>query len=194
MQPMITPTHQLRENVFKRRLQDGARQPGLWLTLESPTATEILAGAGYDWLLLDMEHTTVDPSQVADHIRAASGGTAELAVRIPYNEPVMVKRLLDAGIRTLMFPYVQSAAEARAAVAATRYPPDGIRGVSGNMRANSYARVRNYGEVYRTQQCVIVQLESPKAIAAIEEIAAIEGVDALFIGPNDLAAQHGPFR
>ena len=74
-------------------------------------------------------------------------------MRIPYNEPVMVKRLLDAGIRTLMFPYVQSAAEARAAVSATLYPPDGIRGVSGNMRANSYARIRNYAEAYRTQQC-----------------------------------------
>ncbi|MEO8740558.1 MAG: aldolase/citrate lyase family protein [Casimicrobiaceae bacterium] len=189
----MTTGRKLRENVFKRRLGDGSRQPGLWLTLESPTATEILAGAGYDWLLLDMEHTTVDPSQVAEHIRAACGGTAELAVRIPWNEPIMVKRLLDAGVRTLMFPNVQSAAEAQAAVAATRYPPHGIRGVSGNMRANSYARVKNYGETYRQEQCLIVQLESPKAIAAIEEIAAIDGIDALFIGPNDLAASMGLF-
>src|SRR5450432_2368161 len=90
-----------------------------------------------------------------------------------------------------MFPNVQSAAEARAAVAATRYPPHGIRGVSGNMRANSYARVKDYGENYQQEQCVIVQLESPKAIAAIEEIAAIDGIDALFIGPNDLAASMG---
>ena len=187
----MTPVHKLRENRFKRRLRDGSKQPGLWLTLESPTATEILAGAGYDWLLLDMEHATVDPSQIAEHVRAASGGSAELAVRIPCNEPIMVKRLLDAGIRTLMFPYVQSAAEARAAVAATLYPPHGIRGVSGNMRANSYARVRDYAENYRTEQCVIVQLESPKAIGAIEDIAAVEGVDALFIGPNDLAANMG---
>lgn len=189
----MTPAHRLRENLFKRGLHEGSKQPGLWLTLESPTATEILAGAGYDWLLLDMEHTTVDPSQIAEHIRAASGGTAELAVRIPCNEPIMVKRLLDAGIRTLMFPYVQSAAEARAAVAATRYPPHGIRGVSGNMRANGYARIQDYGMNYHQEQCVIVQLESPKAIAAIEEIAAVEGVDALFIGPNDLAANMGLF-
>ena len=189
----MTAVNRLRENVFKRRLKDGSRQPGLWLTLESPTATEILAGAGYDWLLLDMEHTTVDPSQVADHIRAARGGTAELAVRIPWNEPIMVKRLLDAGVQTLMFPNVQSATEARAAVAATRYPPHGIRGVSGNMRANSYARVKDYGATYQQEQCVIVQLESPKAIAAIEEIAAVDGVDALFIGPNDLAASMGLF-
>ena len=189
----MMPVHKLRENEFKRRLGSGAKQAGIWLTLESPNATEILAGAGYDWLLLDMEHTTLDPSQVAVHLRAASGGTAELAVRIPWNEPIMVKRLLDAGVRTLMFPSVQSAAEARAAVAATRYPPQGIRGVSGNMRANSFARIKDYAETYAQQQCVIVQLESPKAIAAIEEIGAVDGVDALFIGPNDLAATMGLF-
>jgi 4-hydroxy-2-oxoheptanedioate aldolase len=187
----MTPVHKLRENVFKRRLKEGARQPGLWLTLESPNVTEVLAGAGYDWLLLDMEHTTLDASQVADHLRAATGGTAELAVRIPWNEPVMVKRLLDAGVRTLMFPAVQSVAEAKAAVAATRYPPHGMRGVSGNMRANSFARIKDYPETYQQQQCIIVQLESPKAIAAIEEIGAVDGVDAMFIGPNDLAASMG---
>jgi 4-hydroxy-2-oxoheptanedioate aldolase len=189
----MMPILKLRKNQFKQRLNGGAKQAGLWLTLESSNATEVLAGAGYDWLLLDMEHTTVDPSQIAGHVRAASGGTAELAVRIPWNEPIMVKRLLDAGVRTLMFPCVQSAAEAEAAVAATRYPPHGIRGVSGNMRANSFARVKDYAETYQQEQCVIVQLESPKAIAAIEQIGAVEGVDALFIGPNDLAATMGRF-
>lgn len=189
----MAPVCKLSENLFKRRLGSGAKQPGLWLTLESPNATEILAGAGYDWMLLDMEHTTVDPSQVSAHLRAAAGGTAELAVRVPWNEPVLVKRLLDVGVRTLMFPFVQSAAEAQAAVASTRYPPHGIRGVSGTMRANSYARVKDYAQTYRQEQCVIVQLESPRAIAAIEEIAAVDGVDALFIGPNDLAAAMGLF-
>jgi 4-hydroxy-2-oxoheptanedioate aldolase len=189
----MMPLQTLTPNLFKRGLTEGKKQPGLWLTLESPTATEIVAGSGYDWLLLDMEHTTVDPSQIADHIRAAKGGTAELAVRIPYNEPVMVKRLLDAGIRTLMFPFVQSAAGARAAVAATRYPPHGVRGVSGNMRASHFSRVKNYGETYHTEQCVIVQLESPEALAAIEEIGDVPGVDAMFIGPNDLAANMGLF-
>ena len=140
-----------------------------------------------------MEHTTVDPSQIAAHVRAAHGGTAELVVRIPWNEPIMVKRLLDAGVRSLMFPCVQSAAEAQAAVAATRYPPHGIRGVSGNMRANSFARVKDYAETYEEEQCVIVQLESPRAIAAIEAIGAVVGVDAMFIGPNDLAATMGFF-
>jgi 4-hydroxy-2-oxoheptanedioate aldolase len=189
----MMPVHTLRENAFKHRLGEGAKQAGLWLTLESPNATEVLAGAGYDWLLLDMEHTTVDPSQIAGHVRASCGGSAELVVRIPWNEPIMVKRLLDAGVRSMMFPCVQSAAEAQAAVAATRYPPHGIRGVSGNMRANSFARVRNYAETYQREQCVIVQLESLKAIAAIEEIGAVDGVDAMFIGPNDLAATMGLF-
>ena len=189
----MMPLQKLPVNLFKRGLKEAKKQPGLWLTLESPTATEILSGSGYDWLLLDMEHTTVDPSQIADHIRAAKGGTAELAVRIPYNEPIMVKRLLDAGIRTMMFPFVQSADEARAAVAATRYPPHGIRGVSGNMRASGFSRIQDYGETYRAEQCIIVQLESPKALAAIEDIGAVGGVDALFIGPNDLAANMGLF-
>lgn len=100
-------------NQFKARLMQGKRQPGLWLTLESD-----VAGSGYDWLLLDMEHTSLDVSQVADHIRAARGGTAELVVRIPWNEPIVMKRLLDSGVRSFMIPFVQSATEARAAVAA----------------------------------------------------------------------------
>lgn len=106
-------------NEFKRALARNQRQVGLWLTLESPNVTEVVAGAGFDWLLLDMEHTCVDPSQVVDHLRAAQGGTAEVVVRIPWNDPVMLKRLLDAGVRSLMIPFVQTAAEARAAVATT---------------------------------------------------------------------------
>lgn len=183
----------LQPNLFKRGLVEGKRQPGLWLTLESPTATEILAGSGYAWLLLDMEHTPVDPSQVSHHLRAAKGGTAEVVVRIPWNEPIMMKRLLDAGVRSFMIPFVQNAEEARAAVAATRYPPHGIRGVSGNMRGNNYARIKDYGERYHEEQCIIVQIETPAAAAAIPEIGAVEGVDGIFVGPNDLAANMGLF-
>jgi 4-hydroxy-2-oxoheptanedioate aldolase len=183
----------LQPNLFKRGLADGKRQPGLWLTLESTSATEIVAGAGYSWLLLDMEHTPVDASQVVEHLRAARGGTAEVVVRIPWNEPIMMKRLLDAGVRSFMVPFVQSAEEARAAVAATRYPPHGIRGVSGNMRGNNYARIKDYAERYHEEQCIIVQIESPAAAAAIPEIGKIEGVDGIFVGPNDFAANMGLF-
>jgi len=183
----------LRPNEFKRALASNKRQVGLWLTLESPNVTEVVAGAGFDWLLLDMEHTCVDLSQVVAHLRAAQGGTAEVVVRIPSNDPVMLKRLLDAGVRSLMIPFVQSATEARAAVSATRYPPHGIRGVSGNMRANNFSRITEYGQRYADEQCIVVQIESPTAVAAIEEIAAVDGVDGIFVGPNDLAANMGFF-
>jgi 4-hydroxy-2-oxoheptanedioate aldolase len=190
---MATPIPSVRPNFFKQGLKARKKQPGLWLTLESPNVTEILAGAGYDWLLLDMEHTSLDPSQVADHIRAAQGGTAELMVRIPWNESVMFKRLLDTGVRTFMVPFVQSADEARRAVAATRYPPQGIRGVSGTSRATGFGRIKEYGQRYQEAQCIVVQIESPKAVSAIAEIGAVEGVDGIFVGPNDLAANLGLF-
>jgi 4-hydroxy-2-oxoheptanedioate aldolase len=190
---MLAATPHARPNHFKSGLKARKKQPGLWLTLESPNVTEILAGAGYDWLLLDMEHTSLDPSQVADHIRAVQGGTAELMVRVPWNEPIMFKRLLDAGVRSFMVPFVQSAEEARRAVAATRYPPHGIRGVSGTSRATGFGRIKDYGQRYQEAQCIVVQIESPKALAAIAEIGAVDGVDGIFVGPNDLAANMGFF-
>jgi 4-hydroxy-2-oxoheptanedioate aldolase len=183
----------LPSNPFKAALAQGKRQPGLWLTLESVNATEVVAGSGYDWLLLDMEHTGLDLSQIADHIRAVRGGTAELVVRIPWNDPIVIKKLLDSGVRSFMIPFVQSAAEARAAVAATRYPPHGIRGVSGNMRANNFARYTDYATRYHEEQCIIVQIESPTAVEAIGEIGNVDGVDGIFVGPNDLAANMGLF-
>ncbi len=189
--PAASPT--LPPNLFKRGLAEGKKQPGLWLTMETSSSTEIVANSGYDWLLLDTEHTCVDLSQLGGHLLAARGGTAELMVRVPWNDSVIVKRMLDAGVRTIMFPFVQSAEEARRAVAATRYPPHGIRGVSGNMRANNYARIKDYGQRYHEEQCVVVQIESPKAIAAIPEIGAIDGIDGIFVGPNDLAANMGLF-
>jgi 4-hydroxy-2-oxoheptanedioate aldolase len=181
---------QLTPNTFKRALAAGERQIGLWLNLQSPTATEIVAAVGYHWLLLDMEHVCVEASDVIDHLRAAKGGTAEVVVRLPINEPVLIKRLLDAGVRSFMFPVVNSAEEARRAVAATRYPPHGVRGVGGG-RATAYGQIPSYLERYHEEQCVIVQIETPAAVAAIAEIAAVDGVDGLFIGPNDLAAGMG---
>jgi 4-hydroxy-2-oxoheptanedioate aldolase len=178
-------------NVFKRALAAGKPQLGLWLTLDSLSSTEIVAGSGYDWLLLDMEHTCVDSAQVVQHLRAAVGGTAEVVVRIPSADAILLKRLLDAGVRSIMVPHVDSAEEAREAVAATRYPPRGIRGVGGNMRANLYNRNASYFEHYQDDLCVIVQLESQLAFDSITDIAAVDGIDGLFIGPNDLAASLG---
>jgi 4-hydroxy-2-oxoheptanedioate aldolase len=178
-------------NAFKRGLAAGRPQVGLWLGLDSPNATEIVAGSGFDWLLLDLEHSTIGVSTVVDHLRAASGGTAELMVRIPWNEPVILKRLLDAGVRSFMIPFVQSAEEAAQAVAATRYPPHGIRGVAGNTRASNYSRIADYARRCHEELCVVVQIEHPTGLAAVEAIAAIDGVDGLFIGPNDLASNMG---
>ena len=126
----------LTPNLFKRNLAQGKKQLGLWLALDSPFATEILAGSGADWLLLDLEHSCIDLGQVVHHLRAAKGGTAEMLVRVPWNDAVLFKRLLDVGVRSFMVPMVQSAQEARAVVAATRYPPQGIRGAAGNTRAS----------------------------------------------------------
>ena len=178
-------------NSFKRGLKAGTPQIGLWMSLASPVATEIVAGAGFDWMLLDMEHSPNDVPEIAQHLRAAVGGTAEPVVRPPWNEPVGVKRLLDLGVRSFLFPFVQSAEEAKRAVAATRYPPKGIRGVATATRANRYGRVSDYMKRAEDEICVLVQVETQKAMAEIEAIAAVEGVDGVFIGPSDLAAAMG---
>jgi 4-hydroxy-2-oxoheptanedioate aldolase len=181
----------LPHNKFKRAIAAGEPQIGLWLSLVSPASTEVAAGAGFDWIIIDMEHSANDLPEVLQHLRAAEGGTAEPVVRIPWNDPVIVKRLLDAGARTLLFPFIQSAEEATLAVAATRYPPRGIRGVAGVTRANRYGRVPSYFARAETEICVLVQLETRKAAAAVDEIAAIDGIDGLFVGPADLSADFG---
>jgi 2-keto-3-deoxy-L-rhamnonate aldolase RhmA len=181
----------LPQNKFKRALAEKKTQIGLWMTLCSPIATEVVAGAGFDWFLLDMEHSANDLPQIVDQLRAAEGGTAEPVVRVPWNEPVAVKRVLDQGARSLLFPFVQSGEEARRAVQSTRYPPKGIRGVAGVSRATRYGRIPDYFGRADSELCVLVQVETRKAVAAIEEIAAVEGVDGIFIGPADLSADYG---
>ncbi len=183
--------HEMPQNRFKRALAAGDRQIGLWLSLASPAATEVAAGAGFDWLLIDMEHAPNELPDVAHHLRAAAGGTAEPVVRVPWNDPVVVKRLLDIGAKSLLFPFVQSAEEARRAVSATRYLPQGIRGFAGTTRANRYGRVPDYAKGAAEEICVLVQCETRKAVADIAAIAAVDGIDGIFIGPADLAADMG---
>jgi 4-hydroxy-2-oxoheptanedioate aldolase len=172
-------------------LAQNRKLPGFWLTTASPTVTEIAAGAGFDWLLIDMEHTANELPDVIDHLRAANGGTAEPIVRVPWNEPVLVKRLLDSGVRSLLFPYVQNVEEAIAAVRATRYPPHGVRGHSGSNRATAYGRRKDYMAGHVADLCVIIQAETADAIGRIEDMARVDGVDAVFIGPGDLSADMG---
>lgn len=178
-------------NQFKRALAARKRQVGCFLSMGSPTATEIVAGAGFDWLLIDMEHAVNELPDILHHLRAARGGTAEPAVRVPWNEPILVKRVLDAGVRTLLFPYIENAKEASDAVASTRYHPAGIRGFAGGTRATAYGRDKGYAQSVPDEVCVLVQVETPSAVAAIGDIAKVEGVDGIFIGPNDLATNLG---
>jgi 4-hydroxy-2-oxoheptanedioate aldolase len=179
-------------NTFKQRLAERTQQLGYWLALNSPAATEIAAGGGFDWVLLDMEHSLVGIESVERHLLAARhGGDAEFMVRVPGLDAILVKRLLDCGVRSLLFPFVQTVEEARLAVAATRYPPAGIRGTAGNHRANRYSRDADYFATAHEDICVVIQIESPKAVAAIPGFGAIEGLDGMFIGPNDLSASMG---
>ena len=178
-------------NRLKRALRDGQAQIGLWSTLTSPVATEVVAGSGFDWVLLDTEHAPNDVTSVLRQLQAMQGSAASAVVRPYWNDTVLFKRLLDIGVQSLLVPFVQTADEARQAVAATRYPPEGIRGVATTIRANRYGRAKDYLHRAQDEICVIVQVETPQAIANVEAIAAVDGVDGLFIGPSDLAASMG---
>jgi 4-hydroxy-2-oxoheptanedioate aldolase len=178
-------------NLFKRALAAGRVQVGVWSSLSSPVAAEIVAGSGFDWVLLDTEHSPTELATVLQQLQAVQGTATSAVVRPAWNDPVMFKRLLDIGVQSLLVPFVQNADEARRAVAATRYPPQGIRGVATTTRATRYGRVNDYLTRAQDEICVIVQIETRPALAALEAIAAVDGVDGLFIGPGDLAADMG---
>jgi 4-hydroxy-2-oxoheptanedioate aldolase len=181
----------LPRNAFKQALSRCERQVGLWSGLASPIVAEIIAGAGFDWIVIDGEHGPNDIDSLLPQLQAMRGGTAEPVFRVPWNDAVIVKRALDVGARSLLIPFIQNAVEARRAVEASRYPPLGIRGVSVAPRANDYGRIKGYHRNAHLDICVLVQLESKAALAEIEAIAAVDGVDGLFIGPSDLAADFG---
>ena len=178
-------------NAFKQALSRFDRQVGLWCSMASPISAEILAGAGFDWIVIDGEHAPNDITTLLPQLQAMRGGTAEPVFRVPWNEPVIIKRALDVGARSLLIPFVQNADEARKAVAATRYPPLGIRGVAVAPRANDYGRIQGYHRNAHLDTCVLLQLETKIALKEIEAVAAVEGVDGIFIGPSDLAAAFG---
>jgi len=178
-------------NAFKQALSRCERQVGLWCSMASPISAEVLAGAGFDWIVVDGEHAPNDITTLLPQLQAMRGGTAEPVFRVPWNEPVIIKRALDVGARSLLIPFVQNADEARKAVAAARYPPLGIRGVAVVPRANDYGRVQGYHRNAHLDTCVLVQLETGIALKEIEAVADVEGVDGIFIGPSDLAAAFG---
>jgi 4-hydroxy-2-oxoheptanedioate aldolase len=182
---------ELPQNPFKRAIKAGRLQIGLWSSLSSHVTVEVIAGSGFDWLLLDTEHSPNELPMVHAQLQAMAGGTAHPVVQPPWNDTVVIKRFLDIGVQSFLVPYVQDEAEARAAVAATRYPLRGVRGVATASRASRFGRVKNYFARAEEELCVIVQLESRKALGNLEAIAAVDGVDGLFIGPSDLSADLG---
>lgn len=183
----------VRSNRLKERLRRGEPSLGCWLHLASPIAAEIVAQAGYDAIVIDHEHGPGDLMNGLVQMQAASGTPATALVRVPWNDPVYIKRALDIGAEGIVVPSVRNAAEARAAVAACRYPPEGVRGFANQVtRSAEYgARIDDYLAGLPGNLLVVCQIESPEAVKNIPEIAAVEGVDMLFIGPSDLAAAAG---
>ena len=182
---------EFQKNAFKAALAAGQLQIGLWSSLCSNIAADILSDSGFDWILLDTEHSPNEIPDLVSQLQAVQRGTATPIIRPAWNDAVLAKRALDIGVQTLLFPYVQNVEEAKRAVASTRYPPQGIRGVSVAARASRYGRVPGYLTKANDEICVLVQVETRTALEQLEAIAKVEGVDGIFIGPSDLAAGLG---
>jgi 4-hydroxy-2-oxoheptanedioate aldolase len=182
---------ELQPNRFKRAIAQGERQIGLWSTLCSPIAAEALAYSGFDWLLLDTEHSPNEVPMIMNQLQAMAASATIPIVRPAWNDPVLFKRLLDIGTWNFLVPFVQNAEEASQAVASTRYPPAGIRGVSVSQRANRYGRITDYFQKANDEICVLVQVETSTAVGMVDQIAGVDGVDGVFVGPSDLAAGIG---
>jgi len=179
-------------NHFKQALLRKEPQIGLWLALASPYAAEICAGAGFDWLLLDGEHAPNDVPLLMSQLQALSVASGHAVVRAPMDAPWLIKQLLDIGAQTLLIPMVENAEQAQALVKAVRYPPQGIRGVGAALaRASAFNRIADYLTSANEQICLLVQIESRAGLDQLDAIAATEGVDGVFIGPADLAADMG---
>src|SRR5579872_5969723 len=178
-------------NSFKQALKSGRLQIGFWHSLSSHIAVEILADSGFDWILIDTEHAPNELPMVHTQLMAACGGTAHAVVRPAWNDPVIIKRLLDIGAQSLLIPYVETEEEARRAVMSVRYPPDGFRGVAGLTRASRYGRIKGYHAAANAEICLLVQVETKRGLENLESIAAVEGVDGVFVGPGDLSAALG---
>ena len=180
-------------NRFRQALRAGERLIGCWASLASPISTEVLGYSGFDWLLIDGEHAPNTLDSIMLQLMALKDSPSAAVVRPEHVDAVLIKRLLDLGVYNFLMPFVQSEAEAAAAVAATRYPPRGIRGVAVAQRGNRYGHVPAYFEQIDDNISVLVQIESRSAVDAAAAIARVDGVDALFIGPSDLSASLGHF-
>jgi 4-hydroxy-2-oxoheptanedioate aldolase len=181
----------LPKNAFKAAIKAGKPQIGLWCSIPSNYTAEVLAGAGFDWLLLDTEHTPVDIETVVTQLQAVAPYPTTAVVRVPSNDKTTIKRYLDTGAQALLIPMVDTVEDAKAAVSYTRFPESGFRGVAGATRATRFGRVQNYHRRAHEEICTLIQVESREALTHIEAMAAIDGIDGIFIGPADLHASLG---
>lgn len=179
------------ENRFKRAIAAARPQNGIWTSLCSNIVADLVSTVGFDWALIDMEHAPNEIATVLGQLQAYAGTETQAVVRPPWNEPVIIKRLLDLGAPSLLLPMVQSAEEAEAAVRACRYPPRGIRGVSMSQRANRYGAVADYHQRAEGEICLLVQVETRAALEQAGKIAAVDGIDGVFFGPADISADLG---
>lgn len=178
-------------NRFRQRLLSGETLIGSWCSLANPITTEVLGLAGFDWLVLDGEHAPNDITTFVPQLMALKGSPSAAVVRPPCNEPVIIKRLLDIGFYNFLIPFVESEEEAALAVASTRYPPAGIRGVSVSHRSNMYGTLPDYNLDINSNVSVLVQIESQLGVDNLDSIIGVEGVDGIFVGPGDLSAALG---
>jgi 4-hydroxy-2-oxoheptanedioate aldolase len=177
-------------NEFKRRLSEPGVQYGMWISLADPVAAEISAGAGFDWLLIDAEHSPNDLRTLLVQLQAVNAYPVSAVIRPPRADAVIIKQYLDLGVQTILVPMIETAEQAEEMVRSVRYPPHGIRGVSTS-RAARWGRVDNYYGHANDQMCVLVQVETIEGVKNLMDIARVDGVDGVFIGPSDLGAALG---
>jgi len=177
-------------NQFKRRLADDGVQYGMWVSLADPVAAEISAGAGFDWLMIDAEHSPNDLRTLLMQLQAVTGYDVSPVIRPPRGDTVLIKQYLDIGAQTILVPMVETAEQASELVQAMRYPPHGVRGVA-TARASRWGRVDNYWKHANGETCLLVQIETIRGVSNLMDIAAVDGVDGVFIGPSDLGAALG---
>lgn len=181
----------MRENKLKRRLKAGEATAGSWLSVAHPTVAEVMGLGGFDWLAVDMEHGIVGLEAAQTLIQVLAATPAASVVRVPWNEPVVVKQVLETGPVGIMFPQVNTTDQAEAAMRSVKYPPEGIRGIGCQRAAGFGAWFEDYLQHANQEQLVIMQIEHIQAIENIEGILAVEGLDVVFLGANDLSASMG---
>ena len=177
-------------NQFKRRLVEPGVQYGMWISLADPVAAEISAGAGFDWLMIDAEHSPNDLRTLLAQLQAVNGYPVSAVIRPPRADAVIIKQYLDLGAQTILVPMIDTAEQAEEMVRAVLYPPQGIRGVA-SARAARWGRIDDYYRQANDEMCVLVQVETIKGVKNLMDIARVDGVDGVFIGPSDLGAALG---